>query len=449
MFNREKKCFVGYYLFVPFLMLSASTLELSFASVKENSKNKENSKYKEQFKKASFCGGAIVPDDMPFRIEAKSVSSHQSKSVVLKKASQDKIHVIDIAFIYSSLISNRKQLKKNVRASVLKANVIFVRSNVNAKLRVVAIQPDHKYNISINRNLALASSQMIDILPAVRSEYGADLVYAVSAEKDPRACARAYLRVKGTSKAYAAEELAAGGIWNGFDDEGCLGDNFILAHEVGHNLGLKHTERDRYTGFVSFGQGYYGMNKDNKDYGTVMAGKGYLFHRFSTNLAYKGVKVGSSEANASEALLYTIEEASNYAETKVKDSVFDYECSESEYNVCLQSARFHVEVQVFYKNSSGDQVSQKARVKKALLNSTNKTSSLFYFFSESNPELLVKVIDGCDVNGKYWVFGSAGTDLDYSVFVTDNATGIRRPYHRNSTNPLINDASAFPCSVSR
>ena len=49
------------------------------------------------------------------------------------------------------------------------------------------------------------------------------------------------------------------------------------------------------------------------------------------------------------------------------------------------------------------------------------------------------------MNGKYWVFGSAATDLDYSVLVTDNATGVTLPYRRNGANPLINDAEAFPC----
>ena len=42
----------------------------------------------------------------------------------------------------------------------------------------------------------------------------------------------------------------------------------------------------------------------------------------------------------------------------------------------------------------------------------------YYFFDESNPELLVKVLDGCAINGHYWLFASAATDLNVSLRVT-------------------------------
>ncbi len=378
-------------------------------------------------------------------------SFHQktSQPVVLKQASQEKIHVIDIAFIYSSSFSNREKLMKNIRTAVLRANRIFARSNVNAKLRTVAVQPDYKYNISlIEVGLYKALRLMKDILSDVRSDYGADLLYALTDRVSY--CGLAFVRVTNQSQVSAAQNAVGGIYYEGdYGDSFCLGKSRTLAHEVGHNLGLTHNrEKGLGNPFVSYGRGYKNKNIDDKDYVTVMGvSSGYLnrVDRFSIDSSDKGLQVGSSEANASKALLYTIEDASNYAETKVKEPAPHYQCSESEYSVCLQGARFQVETQVFYKNSSGDQMNQKARVKKALLNGVNKTSSLFYFFSESSPELLVKVIDGCGVNGKYWVFSSVGTDLDYSVFVTDNATGIRRPYHRNSTNPLIDDTSAFPC----
>ncbi len=396
-----------------------------------------------------------VGTDLDKPVHAIGASSYKKSSepVVLKKASQDKIHVIDIAFIYPSSLSNRAKLLQRVRTAVLKANVIFARSNVNARLRTVAVQPDRKYNISLEKvGLSPARRLMDDILPDVRSDYGADLLYALTYKGSY--CGIAKSRSNDTNNKLAAKYVATGAILYGDENSqlSCLGDNRTLAHEVGHNLGLLHDIQDNPsdTAFVPYGRGYKNKNTNNKSYTTVMGVFSFArFDRFSSDSSHEGLKMGSSAANASKALLYTIEDASNYAPTKVKDPVLDYQCLESEHNVCLQGARFHVEAEVFYKNSSGDQVSQKAKVKKAMLNGVNKTSSLFYFFSESNPELLVKVIDGCGVNGKYWVFGSAGTDLDYSVFVTDNATGVRIPYHRGSTNPLINDASAFSCTVSR
>ncbi len=57
----------------------------------------------------------------------------------------------------------------------------------------------------------------------------------------------------------------------------------------------------------------------------------------------------------------------------------------------------------------------------------------------------LKKLDGCSVAGKYSVFGSAATDLDWSVLVTDNATRVTLPYRRNSRNPLVADVAALPC----
>ncbi len=117
----------------------------------------------------------------------------------------------------------------------------------------------------------------------------------------------------------------------------------------------------------------------------------------------------------------------------------DYGCLEWGLNACLQDGRFFVEA---YYTDHNRKV-HNARIKDAVI---GDEASLFYFFNHDNPELLVKVLNACAVNGKYWVFGSAGTDLDYSVYITDLATNKRKSYKRNKTNPLINDAGAFACS---
>ncbi len=395
-----------------------------------------------------LCGGAIVPNDLPNRaIEASTAG----EPVALKQASQDKVHVIDIAFIYPGSITNKGKLLQNVEAAVLKTNVIFERSGVNARLRTVAVRPDHQYNISLDGvDLNKAIDKVQSVLSKVRANYGADLVYALANNERPIACGLANFRGKNTDKVRAAQYSAVGAIWIGINnDDRCFGDNFVLAHEVGHNLGLTHNIENAIgiAPFVPHGRGYSGKNINNKSYSTVMGTRGSGFDRFSTEAVHDGLKMGSSSANAAKALLYTIEDASNYAPTKVRDPRQKYNCTESATNVCLQSGRFKVEGRVSYRDhKTGNYVdNQKAKVKKAMLNGTNKTSSLFYFFNETNPELLIKVVNACGVNGKYWVFGSAATDLDYSVIVTDNATGVTLPYYRNARDPLINDTGAFPC----
>lgn len=74
-------------------------------------------------------------------------------------------------------------------------------------------------------------------------------------------------------------------------------------------------------------------------------------------------------------------------------------------------------------------------------------STLFTFFDDSNWELMVKVLDGCAINGHYWVFTAAATDAAYDVVVTDSATGAAW----TDSNPLgvrapaVADTAAFPC----
>lgn len=68
----------------------------------------------------------------------------------------------------------------------------------------------------------------------------------------------------------------------------------------------------------------------------------------------------------------------------------------------------------------------------------------FWFLSENNVELVLKILDGRPVNGRYWVFLGSLSDLEYTVTVTDLATGATRSY----SNPRgrlasVADTSAF------
>src|SRR5881275_80395 len=61
---------------------------------------------------------------------------------------------------------------------------------------------------------------------------------------------------------------------------------------------------------------------------------------------------------------------------------------------------------------------------------TSDTGS-FWFFDNSNLELVVKVLDGRPVNGHFWVYYGALSDVEYTITVTDTVTGNRRTYHNN------------------
>ncbi len=73
---------------------------------------------------------------------------------------------------------------------------------------------------------------------------------------------------------------------------------------------------------------------------------------------------------------------------------------------------------------------------------------LFWFFSADNPEVLVKVLNGCALDGHYWVFLSAATNVGMSVTVTDTQTGKTwtRTNADGTAMPSIQDTGALPCS---
>jgi hypothetical protein len=52
----------------------------------------------------------------------------------------------------------------------------------------------------------------------------------------------------------------------------------------------------------------------------------------------------------------------------------------------------------------------------------------FWFSSPGNVEVVVKVLDGRGLNGHFWVFYGALSDLEYKITVTDTFTGVKKTY---------------------
>ncbi|MEM7050256.1 MAG: alpha/beta hydrolase [Acidobacteriota bacterium] len=76
---------------------------------------------------------------------------------------------------------------------------------------------------------------------------------------------------------------------------------------------------------------------------------------------------------------------------------------------------------------------------------TTADSGLFWFFGADNWELLVKVLDGCADNQRFWVFTAATTNVEYELTVRDLEAGVTKIYR----NPLgvsartVADTAAF------
>lgn len=108
-------------------------------------------------------------------------------------------------------------------------------------------------------------------------------------------------------------------------------------------------------------------------------------------------------------------------------------------SACLQNNRFDVTVTFYDTNAATWKSAGFAQV------DVGHEAALIYFFSSSNLEMLVKVLDGNAVNGRFWVFAAAATDLGFQLKVRDTKTGWTNEYHNSPGNrPLaINDVAAF------
>jgi hypothetical protein len=96
-------------------------------------------------------------------------------------------------------------------------------------------------------------------------------------------------------------------------------------------------------------------------------------------------------------------------------------CAADDQHLCLLGDRFRVSVVWHDQHNGGDGVGH-------ALPFADKTG-FFWFFNPVNLELAVKVLDGRPINGYFWVFYGALSDVDYTLTVTDTEGGGEATYH--------------------
>ncbi|HEV8239752.1 MAG TPA: hypothetical protein VGS57_10315 [Thermoanaerobaculia bacterium] len=109
--------------------------------------------------------------------------------------------------------------------------------------------------------------------------------------------------------------------------------------------------------------------------------------------------------------------------------------------LCLHGGRFSVQVE--WTHDPGQVHGFGIPVK------LSSDSGAFWFFSDTNYELMVKTLDACGFNDHLWFFAAGLTDVEVDIVVTDNQTGAQRRYHNpigHSFQP-ITDTSAFVCPL--
>jgi hypothetical protein len=99
-------------------------------------------------------------------------------------------------------------------------------------------------------------------------------------------------------------------------------------------------------------------------------------------------------------------------------------CAAGPNTLCLLGGRFQVEVDWRTGANSGAGTAIPY----------GDASGFFWFFDPANIELVVKVLDGRPLNGKFWFFYGALSDVAYDVKVTDTTAGAVRTYHNAQGN---------------
>jgi ELWxxDGT repeat protein len=111
-------------------------------------------------------------------------------------------------------------------------------------------------------------------------------------------------------------------------------------------------------------------------------------------------------------------------------------CAPSSARLCLNNGRFAVEAR--WRDFQG-----KTGTGTAVPLSGGDTG-YFWFFNAANVEVVLKVLDGRALNGKFWVFYGALSNVEYELTVTDTETGTVKTY-RNPSGRLasVADTGAF------
>jgi V8-like Glu-specific endopeptidase len=110
------------------------------------------------------------------------------------------------------------------------------------------------------------------------------------------------------------------------------------------------------------------------------------------------------------------------------------QCVENATQVCLVGNRFGVKV------AFNDGTAKTATAIKYTAD-----SGLFWFFDQANIEVLVKMINACSFNQRFWVYSGGTTDLEVTITVTDYKSGSVKTYTNTRGKPFstITDGGAF------
>lgn len=117
-------------------------------------------------------------------------------------------------------------------------------------------------------------------------------------------------------------------------------------------------------------------------------------------------------------------------------------CTPTSRSLCLNDDRF----QVTAEWTLGD-----GRTGDVKMVELTPDTGYLWFFNGANIEAMVKIIDGCALNDRFWVFAGGLTDVRVAITILDSDTNAIKTYTNPQGNPFepIQDTGAFSCRGGR